>query len=83
MVCTIQIKEKRREERITYEAPEMVSVEFKVGRGAKQDKLYRLNVRDQSGHGLGLLVTENDSDLVQAVNVGDKLNNMLFYATSK
>jgi hypothetical protein len=80
---SIQIKEKRKEPRITYEAPEMVSVEFKVGGGAKEDKLYRLNVRDQSKHGLGLLVTKKDFDLLQLVNVGDNLKNMLFFATSK
>lgn len=79
---SIEIKEKRKEERITPERLELLSVRFKLGRGAKKDKVYGLNVRDSSRHGLGLLVTKKDFDLLQLVNEGDKLHDMAFFAES-
>ena len=79
---TIQFKERRKEKRITHKTPELFSVKFSVGKGAGKDKVYDLNVVNRSKHGLGLLVTEKDFDLLRAVNVGDQLCDMMFLARS-
>ena len=78
---SIEIKEKRSEERFTYETPEFVSAEFKLRNGAKEEKLYNLNVLDCSSHGLGLIVTEDNFDLLQKLRKGDRLKDITFYAT--
>lgn len=77
----LEIEEKRREERFLYEAPELVSVEFKVEKGPHQGKVYELGVFDCSSHGLGILVTEKDFDLFDGIRVGDELLDIIFYAT--
>ena len=78
---TIRAEEKRKEERITYEIPEFVSVEFRLGKKPKKDKVYSLNVLDCSKHGLGLLVAQKDFDLLEILNKGDKLHDVTFFAT--
>lgn len=78
---SIEIKEKRSEERFTYETPEFVSAEFKLRNGAEEEKLYNLNVLDCSSHGLGLIVTEDNFDLLQKLRKGDRLKDITFYAT--
>jgi hypothetical protein len=77
----IQIAEKRKEERITYETPEFVSVEFRLGKDVKKDKLYELNVLDYSEHGLGLLITQKDFDLLELLHKGDKIEDISFFAS--
>ena len=77
----IQIAEKRREERVTYETPEFVSVEFRLGKEIKKDKLYELNVLDYSKHGLGLIITQKDFDLLKLLHKGDKIEDITFFAS--
>jgi len=78
----IEIQEKRREDRIVAEMPKFVSVEFRVGKGTRKGKLYDLDVIDRSKHGLGILVTQDNSDLINILNPGDKLRDMTCYARS-
>jgi hypothetical protein len=70
-------KEKRREKRQTYEMPDFVSVEFSI---MGKDKVYDLNVMDCSMHGLGILVTKKDFDLVQLIKPGDRIKDIVFYS---
>jgi len=78
----IEIKEKRREERFTYETPDFVTVEFTLGGGRKQEKVYELNVLNCSLHGLGVLIREKDFDLRNRLRPGDRLSGMTLYAES-
>lgn len=78
---SIEIKEKRREDRFVHEMPEFVSASFRLGKGTKNDKTYNLNVHDYSRYGLGLLITKDDFDLLQILKKGDKLQEINFYAT--
>jgi hypothetical protein len=78
---SIQIAEKRREERFAYETPEFISVEFRLGESVKRDKLYELNVFDYSHNGLGLLITQKDFDLLKLVHKGDKIEDITFFAS--
>ena len=77
----MEIQEKRREERVLYEMPEMVAVEFSVDKGPAKGKVYELGVLDCSKHGLGILVQEKDFDLLESVELGDLLRDIIFYAT--
>lgn len=77
---SIEITERRREKRVVYEMPEFVSVEFKLDKGPDKDKVYDLGVYDCSMHGLGFLVTEKDFDLLDILEVGDRIENITFYA---
>jgi hypothetical protein len=79
---SIEIEERRREERITCERPELVSAEVRLGRGTKGDKVYDLNVINYSRHGLGLLVTRKDFDLLHLLNKGDTLPDITFFCKS-
>lgn len=77
---TVRIEERRKEERVVYEMPELFSVQFRLGNGGRKERVYDLNVHNGSGHGLGLLIPEKDFDLLEMVNVGDKLCGIIFFA---
>ncbi|MFC1533355.1 hypothetical protein ACFL7M_08340 [Thermodesulfobacteriota bacterium] len=77
---SIEIEEKRREERFLYENGGFVSVEFRLGEKSKDDKLYELNVFDCSKHGLCIIIPQKYFDLLQKIKVGDKLENITFYS---
>ena len=77
---TVRIEERRKEERVVYEVPELFSVQFNLGNGHRKGRVYDLNVHDSSGHGLGLLITEKDFDLLDMVNIGDRLYDIIFFA---
>ena len=77
----MEIKEKRRENRTTYEIPENAYVELKVPREPKTYKMYDLKLNDCSRYGLGMLITQEDFDLLPTLKEGDKLQNMAFFST--
>ena len=79
---SVEIKERRKEKRFTYDIPEMVSVEFKIEKGGGPPKSYELNVYDCSKHGLGILVTEKDFELLNILEMGDEIKEITFYATA-
>ena len=73
---TIQISERRREERTENGLSEFLSVEFTVeGDG----KVYRLKVINIGSSGLGLIVDKEHSDLLEKLNVGDRIRNLRFF----
>lgn len=73
----IEITERRREVRQTYDVPDFVSVEFTVKGGNKN---YSLSVKDCSRHGLGVLIGEKDFDLLPLVKPGDRIEGITFYS---
>jgi hypothetical protein len=70
-------KERRREKRRIYEMPDFVSVEFSI---MGKDKVYDLGVMDCSMHGLGILITKKDFDLVHLVKQGDRIRDIVLYS---
>lgn len=70
-------RERRRERRHTYEMPDFVSVAFSI---MGKDKVYDLGVMDCSMHGLGILITRKDFDLVRLVKPGDRIRDIVFYS---
>lgn len=75
-----EIKERRREDRFTPKLPEFVYVEFELQKGPFKGKNVRLQVLNYSKHGLGLLVTDKDKELLDALKPGDRIKNVAFYA---
>ena len=69
--------ERRRERRHVYEVPDFVSVEFSI---MGKDKVYDLGVMDCSMHGLGILITKKDFDLVRLVKPGDRIRDIVLYS---
>jgi hypothetical protein len=78
---TIYIVEKRSEERSIYETPNFISVEFRLGEKSKSEKQYELNVFDHSKRGLGLLITQQDLDLLELLHKGDQIEDITFFAS--
>ncbi|MGE5840562.1 MAG: hypothetical protein ACM34H_11540 [Deltaproteobacteria bacterium] len=70
-------KEKRREERQTQEMPDFISVQFEI---TGKDKVYDLGVMDCSMHGLGILITKKDFDLLRLVKPADRLRDIVLYS---
>lgn len=77
---SVEIKERRKEKRIAYDIPEMVSVEFKIEKGTGRPRSYELNVYDCSKHGLGLLITDKDIELLNILESGDEIKEITLYA---
>jgi hypothetical protein len=77
--ASIEVGERRRELRHSYETPDFVSVEFQVTGG---NKVYSLGVKDCSLHGLGILITKKDLELVKVLKPGDKIKGLTVYAES-
>jgi hypothetical protein len=78
---SLEIEERRREERVTHETPEFFSATFGLGKNPKSDKLYELNILNRSNCGLGLIVSHKDLDLLRILKKGDRLNNITLLAS--
>ncbi|MBW1803267.1 MAG: hypothetical protein JRJ85_21370 [Deltaproteobacteria bacterium] len=78
---SIEIQEKRKEKRYVYDLPDFVSAELRVPAASDEPKSYDLSVLDCSRHGLGVVVSEKDFDLIDLINVGDPIEDIAFYAT--
>jgi len=76
----LELEEKRKEERITLEFPEVVSAVFKLVRGPEKDQSYELNILNYSDQGLDLLVTEKDFNLLQMISPGDRIPEITIFA---
>ncbi len=76
----VKLEEKRKDERIRPEFPEFISAIFKLAKRGEKKQLYDLNVIDYSSHGLGLLITEKDFDLVQILSLEDKIPEITLFA---
>jgi hypothetical protein len=76
---SIQVKDKRSEERFVSETADFISAEFRLEKRSKKDVLYNLNVLDCSRHGLGMIVTQKDFGLLQILQKEDTLENIIFY----
>jgi hypothetical protein len=76
----IEIEDKRLEERVSFGISYFVSAEFTLGKGSKKEKRYELNVTDCSRHGLGLIITQKDLDLLERLNIGDRIEEIMFFA---
>ncbi len=74
--ATIQIEEKRREERVENGLMKFFSAEFIL---EEDKKLYQLNVINLGPHGIGLIVNRENYVLLDKINVGDTIKNLKFF----
>jgi hypothetical protein len=81
MGSSVQVVEKRREERFVYEPADRAFVELQVRQGPDEPRVFDLKVNDCSRTGLGMLVTQNEYDLLSLLKKGDVLQDMSFFAT--
>jgi hypothetical protein len=78
---SIELPERRRGNRNSDEIPEFISVVLKPRKGSQKEKKYELAVLDYSTQGVGILVSEKDSELFEAVQEGDRLEDITLFAT--
>ena len=72
--------ERRKEERVVYEDPEVVSAFFTLeDKKGSKDRVFNISVLNCSHHGIGLLVTEKDDILLRELQPGDEIRGMRFY----
>ena len=76
---SIDVREKRRRDRRGDEIPEFVSVAVRLKNGSKKDKIYELGIFDCTAQGIGILVSGKHSDLLEKIEVGDKLREITLY----
>lgn len=74
--ATIQIDDRRKEERIENDLSAFISVEFTVEGDAR---VYRLKVTSVGASGIGVVVDEESSHLLGKLNVGDTIKDMRFF----
>jgi hypothetical protein len=74
--------EEQDEEEYAHELPEYVSVDFELRKEGGAGKVYSLNVLDCSSHGLDILITKKDFELVEILKPGEKLKDISFYTES-
>ncbi|MBN1105453.1 MAG: PilZ domain-containing protein [Deltaproteobacteria bacterium] len=77
---SVEVLERRKEERVVYDLPDFVSADLRLPQGAPDAKLYSLNVVDSSLHGLGILLAKKDFEVLKFVKPGDRLRDITFYA---
>jgi hypothetical protein len=76
---SIDIREKRRRDRRGDEIPDFVSVVVKVKDESRKDKTYELEIFDCTAYGLGILVRNKSIDILDRIQVGDKLRDITLY----
>jgi len=77
---TVQVHEERLENRVEFEMLEPVSAKITLGKQSGTKKSYDLPVVNYSRHGLGLLVTQKESEVLEELKVGDRIREMVLYA---
>jgi len=77
---SMELPERRRRNRNRDEIPEFISVVLKPKQGSPKKKKYELAVLDYSTQGVGILVSEKDSELFEAVQEGDRLEDITLHA---
>jgi hypothetical protein len=78
----MELEERRSEERITLGPREFISAVFELTKGSVQGQVYELDILNWSGHGLALLVTEKDLDLLGVLKPMDSIPKITLFAAS-
>jgi len=77
----IDVEDRRIEKRVVYDIPDFLLAEITLEKGTKEEKGFELDVIDCAAHGLGMIITEKDLDLLKRVKVGDVIKDINFYAS--
>ena len=74
------LPERRRGRRGSSEMPELISAVLTSKKGFETEKDYDLPVVDYSTNGVGIFVSEEDSDLIDGAQKGDRLKNITLFS---
>jgi hypothetical protein len=77
---SMKLPERRRVRRRASEMPEFISAVLTSRRGLESEKNYDLPIVDYSTNGVGIFVTEEDSDLIESAQKGDRLKNITLFS---
>lgn len=75
----VEVEEKRKEERLCPGSPDFLSAVIRLSGRNRDDRTYELSVIDYANHGLGLLVGEEDTALLEEIEPGDMLSGILLF----
>ena len=78
--ASIELPERRTQRRSSDEIPEFISVVLTSKNGSKKDQNYEFAVVDYSTNGVGILVSEKDSELAELIKEGDRLQDITLFA---
>ena len=76
----VELEEKRKEDRIALEFPEFLSAEFRLVKAPNKGQLCELNVLNYSSHGICLLVTEKDFNLLLILRPGHRIPEITLFS---
>ena len=76
--ATIQIEDKRREQRIENDLTKFLSAEFTL---EGDNTVYQLKAMNLSAHGIGLVVDKKYFGLLGKINVGDTIKDLRLFLT--
>ncbi len=74
------LPERRRGRRGSSDMPELISAVLMPKKGFKTEKDYDLPVVDYSTNGVGIFVSEEDFDLIEGAQKGDRLENIMLFS---
>ncbi len=77
---TAEIRDRRKWERISARIPEFIFVEFEMIKSDGKPLPFKLQVANYSKYGLGLLVPDDQRQILQMLKPGDKLRDVTFFA---
>jgi c-di-GMP-binding flagellar brake protein YcgR len=79
---SVKMEERRSYERDTEKIPDFLYAILTLQKGAERTVTYELEIINRSADGVGILVTNNEFDLLEMVEEGDELQDMELYAPS-
>ena len=70
----------RRHFREQYSGPQLLSAQIILKDPSGNKKEFNLKIDNSTRNGLGLLITTSEKELLEWVNIGDTLEDVVFYA---
>jgi hypothetical protein len=78
---SIEIRERRRRDRRGEGIPDFTHVVVKLMDDSQKEKTFKLEVLDRSEFGVGILLRNEDAEMLERIEVGDKLRDMTLYGS--
>jgi hypothetical protein len=75
----IRCRERRKYTRYSDRLPQFVRAELRLGRGRDEERIYELDVLDYSAIGVGVVVTGDSGDLIEAMKIGARIRGITIY----
>jgi len=76
----LELQDRRQRDRRGDEIPDFQTVLLQSEKISRQDRTYMLDIFDCSAAGVGILVREKDFDLLEVLEAGDKIQDIMLFA---